>query len=313
MRNLLTIAGFEFRTRLKRISTWVYFVVFFALAMLWVAAAGGLIPGAIVAFGSGKIFINSPYAIGITVAFLGMAGLTVIAAVMGRSVQQDFEARAEHFFFTAPIRKWQYLGGRFAGAFAVLLVVLSSIAFGNIAGLLLPGMDPERVGPFRIAAYLVPFGTLVIPNLLVLGGVFFVLAALTRRMMPVYIGSILCLIGFLAAQGLLRDMDNKFVAALLDPFGVVAQARVVEYWSISERNTRQLPLEGALLWNRVVWLGIGFAIMAFGFARFKFQHPASAANARKGHSRTTTPRRNPAFPRRASHPVRSVRGACCRR
>jgi len=49
MRNLLTIAAFEFRTRTKRISTWVYFAVFFALAMLWVAAAGGAIQGAKIA------------------------------------------------------------------------------------------------------------------------------------------------------------------------------------------------------------------------------------------------------------------------
>ena len=41
MRSLFAIAGFELRTRLKRLSTWVYFAVFFAAAMLWTAAAGG--------------------------------------------------------------------------------------------------------------------------------------------------------------------------------------------------------------------------------------------------------------------------------
>ena len=35
MRSFLSIAGFELRTRLKRMSTWVYFVAFFAIAMLW--------------------------------------------------------------------------------------------------------------------------------------------------------------------------------------------------------------------------------------------------------------------------------------
>ena len=82
MSALLAIAWFEFRTRVKRISTWVYFLVFFALAMLWTAAAGGAVPNAIVAFGSGKVWVNSPYAIAQTVAFLGMAALTIVAAVM---------------------------------------------------------------------------------------------------------------------------------------------------------------------------------------------------------------------------------------
>ena len=42
---MFTIASFELRSRLKLLSTWVYFAVFFALAMLWIAAAGGLFKG----------------------------------------------------------------------------------------------------------------------------------------------------------------------------------------------------------------------------------------------------------------------------
>ncbi len=49
-----SIAGFEFRSRVKLISSWVYFVVFFALAMLWIAAAGGLFQSAAVSFGSAR-------------------------------------------------------------------------------------------------------------------------------------------------------------------------------------------------------------------------------------------------------------------
>jgi ABC-2 type transport system permease protein len=281
MRALATIAMFEFRTRVRRISTWVYFSVFFALAMLWVAAAGGAIPGAIVSFGSGKVWINSPYAIAQTVAFLGMAALTVIGAVMGRAVQQDFEYRTEHFFFTTPIRKWHYLGGRFCGAVAVLVLVLSSIALGSALGLFLPGIDPDRVGPFRPMAYAIPYVTILLPNLVVLGGIFFCVAALTRRMLPVYIGSVLLLIGYLAAQGLLRDIDNKTLAATIDPFGVVANSRLTEYWSISERNTRLIPLEGLLLWNRLLWLGIGAAIIAVCGRRFALTHPGASGRARR--------------------------------
>jgi ABC-2 type transport system permease protein len=280
MRNFVTIAAFEFRTRLRRISTWVYFTIFFAVVMLWVAAAGGAIPGAIVSFGSGKVWINSPYAIAQTVAFLGMVALTVIAAVMGRAVQQDFEYRAEHFLFTAPIRKWQYLGGRFAGAIGVLVLILSSIALGGALGLFLPGMDPDRVGPFRPLAYAIPYVTILLPNLVVLGGVFFCVAALTRRMLPVYIGSVVLLIGYLAAQGLLRDIDNKVLAAMIDPFGVVANSRLTEYWSISERNARLIPLEGLLLWNRLLWLGIGAVIIGLCSRRFTFAHPGTTGKAR---------------------------------
>ena len=276
---LAAIAAFEFRTRVKRISTWVYFAIFFALAMLWTAAAGGAIPNAIVSFGSGKVWVNSPYAIAQTVAFLGMAALTIVAAVMGRSVQQDFEYRVEPFFFTAPIRRRDYLGGRFLGAAAVLTVILSSIPLGGVAGLMLPGIDADRVGPMRLSAYAMPYVTMLVPNIIVLGGLFFCIAAMTRRMLPVYIASVLLLIGYLAARGLLRDLDNKTLAAMLDPFGVTANSNLTEYWSISERNTRLVPLEGVLLWNRLLWLSVTGAVIALCSYRFAFTQPVTRRKA----------------------------------
>jgi ABC-type transport system involved in multi-copper enzyme maturation permease subunit len=281
MGTLGAIASFELRTRLKRISTWVYFAVFFAAAMLWTAAAGGAISSANIVFGSGKIWINSPYAISQTVAFLGMFGLTVMAALAGRAVQQDFEHRTESFFFTAPIAKWQLLGGRYAGAIVVLLLVFSSIALGVFGGTLLPNLDPQRLGPTRLAPYVLPYFTVLLPNLVWIGGVFFCLAALSRRMLPVYLVSVILLVGYLASQGLLRDIDNKLLASLIDPFGVIAAGRLTEYWSIAERNTRLVPLEGFLLWNRLLWIGVGAAVMALCFYRFRFAYPMDRARKEK--------------------------------
>jgi hypothetical protein len=248
--------------------------------MLWTAAAGGAIPSAVVSFGSGKIWVNSPYAIAQTTAFLGMASLTIIAAVMGRAIQQDFEYRIEPFFFTAPIGRRDYLGGRFVGGVGVLAVILASIPLGSVAGLLLPGIDADRVGPVRALAYVAPFATMALPNIVVLGGLFFCIAALTRRMLPVYVTSVLLLVGYLAARGLLRDLDNKTLAALLDPFGVTANATLTEYWSISERNTRLVPLEGVLLWNRLLWLAVAAVVAGLCGYRFAFTEPARPARRR---------------------------------
>ena len=142
-----TIAAFELRSRLRRISTWVYFVgLLRAGDDVGRRRRGRRSPGAIVSFGSGKVWVNSPYAIAQTIALLGMAAVTVIAAVMGRAVQQDFEYRTERSSSRAPIRKWEYLGGRFAGRVAVLLVILSSIALGGAAGAVPAG---HRSGPRR--------------------------------------------------------------------------------------------------------------------------------------------------------------------
>jgi hypothetical protein len=274
MSRFLAIARFEIAQRLKRLSTWVYFIVFFALATLWTAAAGGAFAGANIIFASGKVWINSPYAILQTISFLGMAGLTVTAALMGRAIQQDYEYRTENFFFSAPLAKWQYLGGRYAGALVVLVIVFTSLALGSFAGTFFPGLDADRLGPRRLAPYLLPYASMLLPNLVWLGGIFFCVAALSRRMLPVYIVSVLALVGYLGARALLSDIDNMTLAALLDPFGISAAATVTRYWTIADRNAALVPLVGVFAANRAIWVGVGVLVMAFCYWRFRFAYPA---------------------------------------
>jgi ABC-2 type transport system permease protein len=48
--------------------------------------------------------------------------------------------------------------------------------------------------------------------------------------------------------------------------------RVTEYWTVSEKNLRMIGLEGALLWNRVLWVGVAVALLAFTYSKFKFAY-----------------------------------------
>ncbi|WP_332848555.1 ABC transporter permease/M1 family aminopeptidase [Massilia sp. S19_KUP03_FR1] len=269
LRPLFTIAGFEARQRLKLLSTWVYFAMFLALAMLWMAAAGGVFREASINFG-GKVFINAPRSVELTVAFLGCLGVIVVAAMMGRAVQQDFEYQMHHFFFSAPIGKHAYVFGRFLGALAVLALVFSSIVLGAWLGTFWPGIEPDRLGPALLGTYLRPYIFTLLPNLFIFGAIFFVLAALTRRMLPVYVGSVVMMLGYIVAPSLARDLDYKTLAALIDPFGTTALIRLTEYWTTAERNTLAVPFEGVYLLNRVIWLGFGAIVLLLGAWRFDF-------------------------------------------
>jgi ABC-2 type transport system permease protein len=266
---MFAIALFELRQRLKMPSTWVYFLSFFAVALLWMAAAGGMFKSASVTFGS-KVFINSPYALSQTIATLGYMGIVVIAGLMGRSVQQDFEYGMHHFFFSAPLTKRQYLLGRFLGAYLALCFVFASIGLGAYLGSHLSGIAPERLGTTPVVAYLLPYLFSLLPNLFIFGALFFVLAATTRRMLPVYVTSVVLLIGYMIAGPLARDLDNKTLAALVDPFGSRAISRLTEYWTVTERNTQLIPFTGVYLANRLVWGAFGLAVFAFGYWRFRF-------------------------------------------
>jgi ABC-2 type transport system permease protein len=266
---MLAIARFEAKQRLKLLSTWVYFAMFAALAMLWMAAAGGVFKEATVSFG-GRVMINAPRSIALTVAILGCLGVIVTAALMGRSVQQDFEYEMQHFFFSAPIAKRDYVFGRFLGAWITLAIVFSSIVLGAWLGTLLPGIEPTRLGPAGFAVFLRPYFLTLLPNLFIFGAIFFILAALTRRMLPVYVASVVMMIGYIVAPSLARDLDYKTLAALIDPFGFTALLRLTEYWSIAERNTRMVPFEGVYLANRLIWSAFGLAVLLLGYWRFHF-------------------------------------------
>lgn len=281
---MLAIAFFEARQRLKLLSTWVYFAMFLALAMLWTAAAGGAFKEISISMG-GRFLVNSPRSLALSCAVLGCFGAVVVAAMMGRSVQQDVEYRMQHFFFSAPIRKHEYVFGRFFGATLVLAVVFSSIVLGAWLGAWLPGIDPERLGPQRVLAYLMPYVFTLLPNLFIFGAIFFVIAALTRRMLPVYISSVVMLIGYLVAPSLARDLDFKTLAALIDPFGTTALIRLTEYWPNAERNTRLVTLEGVYLVNRAIWSGLALLALLLGYWRFQFHAaPDSGASRRQGDS-----------------------------
>jgi ABC-2 type transport system permease protein len=267
---MFTIALFELKNRLKSISTWIYFAIYGLLAGFWMAAAAGAVPGALISFGSEKVLINSPAALSFAITILGFVGVTAIAAVMGRSIQQDFEYRTSSFLFSVPISKRDYLLGRFIGSYLTLVVVFLGIVVGILIGADWPGVDVSRLGPYSVESFVRPYLFSVLPNLFWLGGVFLVVGAFSRQMAPVYITGTLVLVGYVLSLNLLANFENKTVAALLDSSGLTALGVLTQYWSVTEQNTRQIPLEGLFLWNRLLWTGVGVLTLALGYCCFRF-------------------------------------------
>jgi ABC-2 type transport system permease protein len=274
---LTEILRFELSRHLRAISTRIYFLLFAALGFLWMTAAGGALPNASIGFGAGKVFINGPYALFESISTMTYFGLLVISAIAGRAAYQDFDDQIHSFFFTSPITKLAYLGGRFLAAVIVLIGIFASTALGLALATFLPNMDLERLGPNHFAWYVQPYLISVIPNVLIMGALFFSMAALSRRILPVYMTSVILLMGYLAAGSLTQNLKNRFLAALLDPFGDQAIDRVTEYWTISEKNSAMVWLHGALLWNRLLWLSLALALLAVTYHKFRFSYSGGMA------------------------------------
>lgn len=273
---ILSIAAFEFRRRLRLVSTYIYFLVFFALAFLFVLMSGGAFPSATVDFGTGgKILVTSPFALNLIITYVSFFGIITIAAIAGQATFQDVDSNSTAFFYTAPITKFDYLAGRFLGALAIQFVIFSSVGLGAFAASRTPWLDPARVGAQMPYAYLQPYFTLVIPNLIFISAIFFSLAALGRKMLPVYAGSVILLVGYFAATQLNTDLTVSRLVGLLDPFGGNAVAYLTQYWTPFQRNTQLVPMTGVLLWNRILWFALGAAILVFTYFRFSFTYAAS--------------------------------------
>jgi len=267
------ILAFEVKKRFGMLSTYVYFVALLACAFLSMIAAGGAFSGVSVGMGSEKVYANAPQALHGILASLSHFGLLTTAAAFGQAVYQDYENRTDALFFTTPVRKSAYLGGRFLGIVVFATFVFSGLALGAFLGTKMWFVERSSFGPGRFIYYLWPYVTTILPNMIFTGAIFFALAALTRKMMPVYVGSVVMVLGYLTTGALLRKIEHKTLAGLIDPFGMRALGVTTEYWSVTEQNTQIVPLNGVFLANRVLWLAVGLLVLGFTFSKFQFAHP----------------------------------------
>ncbi len=274
-----SVARYELKYRMTRISTHVYAGVFFALALLLGLAEAGAFENVAVSSGA-NVLANSPFSVAGLMAALGLFGVVVTASFMGQALVKDFEHKMHPLLFTTPLSKGAYLGGRFTGALLASLTVFAAIVPGLMLATALPFADQSLVGPFRPLAYLLPYLVIVVPNAIVTGALFFGLAALTRQMLPNYVGGVLLLLGYLLAGVLIGDPERMTLAALVDPFGFNTFAATTRYWTTVEKNTLLLPLDGLMLANRALWLGVGAAVFAATVARFSLSQEGRARRAR---------------------------------
>ena len=283
---MLAIIQFDLREKLSSVSTYVYFLLFFTLSLLAMAAIGGLLPEGFGSFDEQRV--NSPSRIFEIVSIITFFGTLIMAAMMGRAIQQDAEHNIWHFFYSSPISKFQYLGGRYIAAFITLAFIFVSAILGAYLGSHLPGIPKSLLGEVSAEAYWSPYWMLVLPNIFFLGAIFFSIGALSRKMLPVYIASVLLLMMYLAASSFARGEEHRAIGALIDPFAQKTLNAITRHWSMAERNSQLISFDGVLLYNRLMWTGVGFAALLFCYWRFNFSAQSAVGKQKKTTEALTT-------------------------
>jgi ABC-2 type transport system permease protein len=267
---LREIFRFELACQARRPSTWIYFLVLLGFTLR--LATEGYVD---IARG-GNFFFNAPFVIAIITLTGSLIGLLVAAGVAGDAGARDVQARIHPLVYTSPVSKTAYLGGRFLAALALNALLLLAVPLGLLLATLSSGIEPELMGPFRPAAYLGAFFFLALPNAFVATALLFSLAALTRRAMASYLGAVLLFfVTMLSFEFVARALGWWDAAKLLEPLGLTAVGELSRTWTPAEKSTRLMVLEGALLANRLLWIGIAAGVLALTYLRFRFAHPVA--------------------------------------
>lgn len=280
----LKIARFELRYQVKN-------PVFWVAAVLFLLMTYGAMASQNVQIGSGgNIHKNSPVALAQIQVILSLFFMFVTTAFVANVVVRDDDTGFGPIIRSTPITRFQYLGGRFAGAVVAAALAFLFIPLGSWIGSLMPWVDAETLGPNRLAHY--AYGLLVfgLPNLLVTGAIFFTAATLTRSMMWTYVAVIVFFLGWLILTGFAQAKPElRDTIALIEPFGAGAFRNAIRYWTAAESNVLMPAVEGAILLNRLIWLGIGAAFLALGIARYRFAEPGLSKKRRKDQASESEP------------------------
>ncbi|MGK7295833.1 MAG: M1 family aminopeptidase [Candidatus Wenzhouxiangella sp. M2_3B_020] len=289
----LSVARFEARYQFTSPVFLVSFLLFFLLAF------GGITSDNIQVGSFGNVNINSPHAITQNVLVFSLIAMFVVIAFVANVVLRDVETRSAEMFYSTPISKIDYLLGRFTGAFAVSVLLLVAIPLGMLAGMQMPWLDPERIGPFVGWHYAQPFLVFGVINLFFAGAIAFALATLTRSMALTYV----VIVGYFLLTGVIESVVEIFsttgaraALAMFDPFGAAAYQEVVRYWTAFERNAQLASLDGLVLWNRLLWTGLSLAVLAFTVRRFRFDVQPKASKKKGAVAEADAPRRAAELP-----------------
>lgn len=258
------IASFELRYQLTSPVLWITFVLFFLMA--FGAAASDFIQ-----IGSGgNVHKNSPFSLTQQMAVLSIFGQFAVVAFVANVVLRDAETGFGPIIHATRITKFDYLFGRFTGAFLASLVVMLSVPLALVVGMHMPWVDRELFGPFIPWHYAYAFVVACVPTMLLCAALFFGLATATRSIMASYIGLVFFFVLNIAMGQILNRPEHETLSALVDPYGLAAIFQETRYWTAADRNTMVMPITQTWIFNRLIWTGVALLSLAAAYMLFSF-------------------------------------------
>lgn len=229
----------------------------------------------------GSVHKNAPFVIQNYYGVMSLIGLLMITAFMNASASRDFQYGMYQFVFSSPIKKRDYYFGKFIGAATAAIIPLLGVSMGALLGPLMPWAQPERYGEVNWSGHLQGLLTFGIPNTIIAGVLLYCIAVIFRSNIVSFVGAMLILVFYVVSSGFTRDLEKEWLANLLDPFGFRPESIMSKYMTVAEKNEQTVPLSGALLTNRLIWMAISCVTLVAVYFRFSFNTRAEKPKKKK--------------------------------
>ena len=263
---LREIFRFEFLYQARRVRTWLYFAVLLVVAYMTVKN------NSIDEARNNLQLANSPYVIAAATVICNMLWVLMASAVAGSAAARDLQTRMHPLIYTAPVTKTDYLGGRFLAAFAINAMILLAAPIGVVLALTVPPVEAQILGPSRPDAYLTTYILMALPTAFAVGALQFSLATLMRRSVASYLASVLLFVAVSIGAGAIANLwQMPSLGKVLDPIGFITVIGLIsKSWTPLEKNTLLIGLQPEMLMKAVLWIAIGFLLLALTHRVFRF-------------------------------------------
>jgi ABC-type transport system involved in multi-copper enzyme maturation permease subunit len=262
---LLQIAWFEIKYWLRSWMLWIFLFIIAGLIFGATSSDHIQIGGEL-----SNTYRNAPFVIENFYAMIGLLTLLMVTAFVNSAAARDFTFNTYQIVFTTPLRRADFLLGRFLGATLISVIPMLGVSIGILLAKYMPWVEPNRWGPVDWSAHLKGILVFALPNSFFMAAILFTIAVLARNEIVSFVAALLLITGYGVAASLLTDIEREKIAALLDPFGIRTFTLATKYWTVAEKNTLALGFSGLMLWNRLLWIGVGIVFLVLACWLFDF-------------------------------------------
>ena len=276
----LTIFQQELKYWFQKPAFYIYLAIFLGLSFFLSAATAGFFDSVTATIGSSRI-VNSPSGVNGLLNGLTVFIFFLFPSIIGVSIYRDYKSEMHTILYSYPFTKSNYLFAKFFSSILVVSIIVLSIALGMIIGFRFPGTNTDIVGSFQLITYVKAYLVFILPNIILFGAIVFAVVTFSRNIAAGFITIIVLLFVQGVVESLLSEPEQRWLFALLDPFGSGAVSYYTKYWTPSEQNELHIPIKEMIVYNRLLWLGVSTLIFGLVYKFFTFSQNAISFSFKK--------------------------------